>query len=162
MNGFDGSGLNNVVPQVRCNRCRKALTREASRIKGIGPICEKRGLKALGAKATDTVQESQLAGLLLAIGEIEKALFDDYEGSLDYGALHCEKITKIVEDGGDHVELLGVTYEVLADVCNQLPGDNRVADAMKSLFTLIGAGEEGEVAHDRLCKLIKKAGSGVF
>jgi hypothetical protein len=156
------NGFGSTVTQVRCNRCRKALTVEASRIKGIGPICEKRGLKSLGAKASQTVEEHQREEILNAIRGIEQALFEDFEGTLDYGNLHREKIERITKDGGDHVEILGVTYEVLADVFNQLPGDYAVASATKLLFTVIGAPEEGEAAHKRLSRLIKKTGSGVF
>lgn len=146
------------VVAVRCNRCRKPLTVEASRIKGIGPVCEKRGLKSLGARAGQAVQQNQEEELLRTIEGIKMALFNDYEGSLDFYELHCQRIQQVCAEGGDHVELLGIAYEVLADVCNQMPGDNRVADATKLLFTVIGVPEEAEAAHKRLCRIVKKAG----
>lgn len=151
-----------MVPQVRCNRCRKALTREASRIKGIGPICEKRGLKALGTLASQAVGTDRETEIIGALTKIQDALFADFKGSLEYYTLHQEKIHQLIEDGGDHVELLGISYEILADICNQLPGDYVVADATKLFFLVIGAPEEGEAAHKRLSRIIKKSGTGVF
>ena len=156
------NGLGKAISQVRCNRCRKALTVEASRIKGIGPICEKHGLKALGTLASQVVGTDKEVEVLNALEKIKVALFADYEGALDYYDLHREKISQIALDGADHIDLLGVTYEILADVCNQLPGDYAIADSMKMFFFIVGASEEGEAAHKRLCRIVKRSGSGVF
>jgi len=143
---------------VKCNRCRRKLVREASVIKGIGPVCEKRGLKSLGIRAVEVVDVSQLADLLTALDNIKMALFRDGEAALEFEELHRQKFQEIVNKGANRVELLGVVYEILADVCNQLPGSIEVADSLKTLFFVVGAAEEGEAAHKRLVRLIKKVG----
>jgi hypothetical protein len=147
-----------MIPLVKCNRCRRKLTREASIIKGIGPVCERRGLKSLGVRAVEIVDNTHLNELLNALIGIKTALFNDGEAVLEFEALHNQKIQDIVNKGVNRVELLGVAYEVMADVCNQLPGSAEVADAIKTLFFVVGASEEGEAAHKRICRLIKKVG----
>jgi len=148
----------NTCSLVKCNRCRRKLTREASVIKGIGPICEKRGLKSLGVRAVEVVDNTHLNELLNALTGIKTAMFSDGEAVLEFETLHNQKIQDVVAKGANRVELLGVAYEIMADVCNQLPGSVQVADAIQSLFFVVGAAEEGEAAHKRICRLIKKVG----
>jgi len=148
----------NVCGVVKCNRCRRKLTREASVIKGIGPICERRGLKSLGIRANDIIGDDNLNELQIALCGIKTALFNDGEAVLEFENLHTQKFQDIVSKGSNRVELLGVAYEILADVCNQLPGSVEVADAIKSLFFVVGATEEGDAAHKRILRLIKKVG----
>jgi hypothetical protein len=143
---------------VKCNRCRRKLLREASVIKGIGPVCEKRGLKSLGTRAVEVVDTTQLTELLAALDNIKMALFRDGEAALEFEELHRQKFQDIIGKGANRVELLGVTYEILADICNQLPGSIEVADTLKALFFIVGAIEEGDVAHKRIVRLIKKVG----
>lgn len=151
-----------ILPTVRCNRCRKGLTVEASRIKGIGPICERKGLRALGGLVNQPIPLNRSQEFFDAFSKIEIALHNDFEGSLDYGNVHRDKIIALLSQEADHAEMLGFAYEVLADVCNQLPGSYEVADAAKFFFFVVGAPEEGEVAYKRLSRIIKKAGSSVF
>lgn len=143
---------------VKCNRCRKKLSREASRIKGIGPVCERRGLKSLGARAVEKIDSAQLEELLSALENIKMALFRDGEAAMEFEELHRQKLTDIANKGDNRVELLGVVYEILADVCNQLPGSMEVADTIKTLFFVVGAAEEGDAAHKRIGRIIKKVG----
>jgi len=140
----------------KCNRCRKRLTREASIIKGIGPICEKRGLKSLGVRAAEVVQEEHRNQLVLAVDGIRDALYRDEGAVLEYEALHRQNLDSIISKGSNRIELLGLAYEIMADVCNQLPGSIEVADAVRTLFFVVGAVEESEAAHKRICRLIKK------
>ena len=141
---------------TKCNRCRRKLVREASVIKGIGPICEKRGLKSLGVRAVEVVDVTQLTELLTALDNIKMALFRDGEAAMEFEELHRQKFQEITSRGANRVELLGVTYEILADICNQLPGSIEVADTLKTLFFVVGAAEEGDAAHKRIVRLIKK------
>jgi len=141
---------------TKCNRCRRKLVREASVIKGIGPVCEKRGLKSLGVRAVEVIDVTQLTELLTALDNIKMALFRDGEAAMEFEELHRQKFQETTSRGANRVELLGVTYEILADICNQLPGSIEVADTLKTLFFVVGAAEEGEAAHKRIVRLIKK------
>lgn len=141
---------------TKCNRCRRKLVREASVIKGIGPVCEKRGLKSLGTRAVEVVDNTHLIELQSALLGVKTSLFNDGEALLEFEALHNQRLLDITSKGSNRVELLGLAYEILADVCNQLPGSVEVADALRRLFFVVGATEEGEAAHKRILRLIKK------
>lgn len=150
-----------VVPVVicKCNRCRRKLTREASRIKGIGPVCEKRGLKSLGVRASEVVVDDHRIELTGALNGIIAALFHDGEATLDSQDIHFTKLDTLITSGSNRVELLGWAYEIMADVCNQLPGSMEVANAAKHLFFIVGAPEEGDAALKRIKKIIEKVGA---
>jgi len=144
---------------VKCNRCRRKLTREASKIKGIGPVCEKRGLKSLGIRSSEVVIDDHRFELVGALNNIVAALFHDGEAMLDNQDAHYTKLNELLAANASRVDVLGWAYEIMADVCNQLPGSMEVADTAKHLFFVVGAPEEGDVAMKRIKKIIQKVGA---
>jgi hypothetical protein len=142
---------------TRCNRCRRRLKIESSVIRGIGPVCAKRGLKSLGDLVTKDLENQEYNAVLSAFENVVIMLKQD-EATLDHETLYRSRFSDLFKTKAGRVEVLEVVYSVLGDTCNQLTENVAVAFVIENLFIQLGARDEGEKARKRLIKLAQKVG----
>jgi len=130
---------------------------ESSVIRGIGPVCAKRGLKSLGALVTKEFENQERDAVLFAFENVVATLKQD-ETTLDQEVLYRSRFNDLFKAKAGRVEVLEVAYAVLGDTCNQLTENTSVALVIEDLFTQLGAKDEGEKARIRLIKLAQKVG----
>jgi NAD(P)-dependent dehydrogenase (short-subunit alcohol dehydrogenase family) len=152
------SPVTGAMITIRCNRCRKRLKVESSVIRGIGPVCAKRALRALGANATVVVTEDNRKEIFEALDMVNSALTLE-EATLDHDVENRAKLLELYNQKASRTSIMEVIYAIFADVCNQLPTITDVADAVTALFSRIGASDEGDKARKRLERLAAKAGN---